>query len=352
MKHINFPKDFIWGTASSSYQTEGAYNRDGKGASIWDTFCQKSGVIADSSDGTLACCYYDNYEEDIRFMADAGIRAYRFSVSWPRIFPNGDDPAVNPLGLAFYDRVVDCCIRYGIQPHITLFHWDLPQSLSDRGGWLSAHTIEAFVRYAAVICEHFSDRVTYFSTINEPQIITKMGYYDGLHAPGYRLSMLETLDILHALAKAHALAVPAMRRAAKKPVKIGFSSTGNLCYPCSENEADICAARTMTFANTKENILFCHHIFCDAVINGLAPDFEALAPEITADLKSDDTLNFVTQHLKNVWNDCSELNPPLDFLGLNIYNGRFYETICRFSKDSTEMACHSRSYELGYTLSV
>lgn len=121
MKHINFPKDFIWGTASSSYQTEGAYNRDGKGASIWDTFCQKSGVIADSSDGTLACCYYDNYEEDIRFMADAGIRAYRFSVSWPRIFPNGDDPAVNPLGLAFYDRVVDCCIRYGIQPHITLF---------------------------------------------------------------------------------------------------------------------------------------------------------------------------------------------------------------------------------------
>ena len=126
MKHINFPKDFIWGTASSSYQTEGAYNRDGKGASIWDTFCQKSGVIADSSDGTLACCYYDNYEEDIRFMADAGIRAYRFSVSWPRIFPNGDDPAVNPLGLAFYDRVIDCCIRYGIQPHITLFHWDLP----------------------------------------------------------------------------------------------------------------------------------------------------------------------------------------------------------------------------------
>ena len=121
-------------------------------------------------------------------MADAGIRAYRFSVSWPRIFPNGDDPAVNPLGLAFYDRVVDCCIRYGIQPHITLFHWDLPQSLSDRGGWLSAHTIEAFVRYAAVICEHFSDRVTYFSTINEPQIISKMGYYDGLHAPGYRLS--------------------------------------------------------------------------------------------------------------------------------------------------------------------
>ena len=174
MKHINFPKDFIWGTASSSYQTEGAYNRDGKGASIWDTFCQKSGVIADSSDGTLACCYYDNYEEDIRFMADAGIRAYRFSVSWPRIFPNGDDPAVNPLGLAFYDRVVDCCIRYGIQPHITLFHWDLPQSLSDRGGWLSAHTIEAFVRYAAVICEHFSDRVTYFSTINEPQIISKI----------------------------------------------------------------------------------------------------------------------------------------------------------------------------------
>lgn len=321
MNCMNFPKDFIWGTASSSYQIEGAYNRDGKGASIWDTFCRKDGAIAEGSDGTIACGYYDKYEEDIRLMAEAGIRAYRFSISWPRIFPNGDDTAVNAAGLAFYDRVTDCCIRYGIQPHITLFHWDLPQSLSDRGGWLNENTIQAFVRYAAVICEHFSDRVTYFSTINEPQIITKMGYYEGLHAPGYRLSMLETLDILHALAKAHALAVPAMRKAAKKPVKIGFSSTGNLCYPCSENEADICAARTMTFANTKENILFCHHIFCDAVINGLAPNFEALAPEITADLKSDDTLNFVTQHLKNVWNDCSELNPPLDFLGLNIYNG-------------------------------
>lgn len=112
------------------------------------------------------------------------------------------------------------------------------------------------------------------------------------------------LDILHALAKLMHLPFR-NAQAAKKPVKIGFSSTGNLCYPCSENEADICAARTMTFANTKENILFCHHIFCDAVINGLAPDFEALAPEITADLKSDDTLNFVTQHLKNVWNDCA-----------------------------------------------
>ena len=259
MNCMNFPKDFIWGTASSSYQIEGAYNRDGKGASIWDTFCRKDGAIAEGSDGTIACGYYDKYEEDIRLMAEAGIRAYRFSISWPRIFPNGDDTAVNAAGLAFYDRVTDCCIRYGIQPHITLFHWDLPQSLSDRGGWLNENTIQAFVRYAAVICEHFSDRVTYFSTINEPQIITKMGYYEGLHAPGYRLSMLETLDILHALAKAHALAVPAMRKAAKKPVKIGFSSTGNLCYPCSENEADICAASTMTFANTKEYFILSSH---------------------------------------------------------------------------------------------
>ena len=152
MNCMNFPKDFIWGTASSSYQIEGAYNRDGKGASIWDTFCRKDGAIAEGSDGTIACGYYDKYEEDIRLMAEAGIRAYRFSISWPRIFPNGDDTAVNAAGLAFYDRVTDCCIRYGIQPHITLFHWDLPQSLSDRGGWLSAHTIEAFVRYAAVIC--------------------------------------------------------------------------------------------------------------------------------------------------------------------------------------------------------
>ncbi|MCI6164604.1 MAG: family 1 glycosylhydrolase [Lachnospira sp.] len=314
---MNFPKDFIWGTASSSYQIEGGYNRDGKGLSVWDVFCRNHGVIAGDSDGKTACCYYDKYEEDIKLMADAGIKAYRFSISWPRIFPNGDDSEVNQAGIKFYDNVVNCCLKYGITPHITLFHWDLPQSLEERGGWLSDTTIKAFVRYAEVICKHFSDRVEYFSTINEPQIITKMGYYDGLHAPGFRLNALEVLDILHGLAKAHALAVTAMRQVALRPVKIGFSSTGVLCYPSTGSENDIAAARKTSFETTDDNLFFCHHIFCDAVIKGAKPDWDNIVPKISA-------LNnqpYATEHLNKTWSDCETLNPAIDFLGLNVYNG-------------------------------
>ena len=225
---MNFPKDFIWGTATSAYQIEGAYNRDGKGVSIWDTFCHTPGKINDNETGDIACDHYDKYEDDIKLMAELGISAYRFSISWTRIFPEGDDEIPNAKGLQFYDNLVNCCLKNGITPHITLFHWDLPQTLEDDGGWLSERTINAFVKYAELICEHFSDRVEYFSTINEPQIITRMGYSTGQHAPGLTLPDDTVLEILHSLAKAHAAAVRAMRKCAKRKIKIGFSSTGNL----------------------------------------------------------------------------------------------------------------------------
>ena len=132
---MNFPKDFIWGTATSAYQIEGAYNRDGKGVSIWDTFCHTPGKINDNETGDIACDHYDKYEDDIKLMAELGISAYRFSISWTRIFPEGDDEIPNAKGLQFYDNLVNCCLKNGITPHITLFHWDLPQTLEDDGGW-------------------------------------------------------------------------------------------------------------------------------------------------------------------------------------------------------------------------
>ena len=294
---MNFPKDFIWGTATSAYQIEGAYNRDGKGVSIWDTFCHTPGKINDNETGDIACDHYDKYEDDIKLMAELGISAYRFSISWTRIFPDGDDEFPNAKGLQFYDNLVNCCLKNGITPHITLFHWDLPQTLEDDGGWLSERTINAFVKYAELICEHFSDRVEYFSTINEPQIITLMGYSTGQHAPGLTLPDDTVLEILHSLAKAHAAAVRAMRKCAKRKIKIGFSSTGNLCYPSTGSKEDIEMAKKLTFSTNKEDFLFCHQIFCDAVILGKTCEYN------------------------RSWDDVEALNPPLDFLGLNIYNG-------------------------------
>ena len=294
---MNFPKDFIWGTATSAYQIEGAYNRDGKGVSIWDTFCHTPGKINDNETGDIACDHYDKYEDDIKLMAELGISAYRFSISWTRIFPEGDDEIPNAKGLQFYDNLVNCCLKNGITPHITLFHWDLPQTLEDDGGWLSERTINAFVKYAELICEHFSDRVEYFSTINEPQIITRMGYSTGQHAPGLTLPDDTVLEILHSLAKAHAAAVRAMRKCAKRKIKIGFSSTGNLCYPSTGSKEDIEMAKKLTFSTNKEDFLFCHQIFCDAVILGKTCEYN------------------------RSWDDVETLNPPLDFLGLNIYNG-------------------------------
>jgi len=294
---MNFPKDFIWGTATSAYQIEGAYNRDGKGVSIWDTFCHTPGKINDNETGDIACDHYDKYEDDIKLMAELGISAYRFSISWTRIFPEGDDEIPNAKGLQFYDNLVNCCLKNGITPHITLFHWDLPQTLEDDGGWLSERTINAFVKYAELICEHFSDRVEYFSTINEPQIITRMGYSTGLHAPGLTLPDDTVLEILHSIAKAHAAAVRAMRKCAKRKIKIGFSSTGNLCYPSTGSKEDIEMAKKLTFSTNKEDFLFCHQIFCDAVILGKTCEYN------------------------RSWDDVEALNPLLDFLGLNIYNG-------------------------------
>ncbi|MEL7157795.1 MAG: GH1 family beta-glucosidase [Actinomycetota bacterium] len=203
---------FIWGSATSSYQVEGATNVDGRGESIWDRFAATPGRIADGSDGSVACDHYHRYDEDIALMNWMGLDAYRFSIAWPRVVPDGDG-AVNPAGLDFYDRLVDALLAAGISPCPTLYHWDLPQALEDKGGWTARATAEAFVRYTEAVVGRLGDRIDTWMTLNEPFVSADHGYRAGEHAPG-RTSLPDALAAAHHLLLAHGMAVPAIRRLA------------------------------------------------------------------------------------------------------------------------------------------
>ena len=319
-----FDKNFLWGTASSSYQIEGAFTEDGKGLSIWDTFSNKPGNIAHDENGNKACDHYHRYREDISLMKNLGIQAYRFSISWSRIFPDGivkdsdGNIRYNKAGLDFYDKIVNFCLENNIKPFITIYHWDLPQALEDKGGWLNRETAFVFADYAEFICKHFSDRVTNIATINEPQIISGLGYMLGLHAPGKKLDTVSVLSVIHHLALAHGLAVTKMRAVAKQPVKIGFSSTGGLCYPSKECDEDIDAARAECFNIVKGNMTFNHTIFCDMTCLGRYPDIAGTELHLEPGLEKIghyEELPFVKK------GDIELIHQPIDYLGINVYNG-------------------------------
>lgn len=319
-----FDKNFLWGTASSSYQIEGAFTEDGKGLSIWDTFSNKPGNIAHDENGNKACDHYHRYREDIALMKNLGIQAYRFSISWSRIFPDGivkdsdGNIRYNKAGLDFYDKIVNLCLENNIKPFITIYHWDLPQALEDKGGWLNRETAFVFADYAEFICKHFSDRVTNIATINEPQIISGLGYMLGLHAPGKKLDTVSVLSVIHHLALAHGLAVTKMRAVAKQPVKIGFSSTGGLCYPSKECDEDIDAARAECFNIVKGNMTFNHTIFCDMTCLGRYPDIAGTELHLEPGLEKIghyEELPFVKK------GDIELIHQPIDYLGINVYNG-------------------------------
>lgn len=319
-----FNKNFLWGTASSSYQIEGAFAEDGKGLSIWDTFSNKPGNIAHDENGNKACDHYHRYREDIALMKSLGIQAYRFSISWPRIFPDGivkdsdGNIRYNKAGLDFYDNIVNFCLENNIKPFITIYHWDLPQALEDKGGWLNRETAFVFADYAEFICEHFSDRVANIATINEPQIISGLGYMLGLHAPGKKLDAVSVLSVIHHLALAHGLAVTKMRAVAKQPVKTGFSSTGGLCYPSKECDEDIDAARAECFNIVKGNMTFNHTIFCDMTCLGRYPDIAGTELHLEPGLEKIghyEELPFVKK------SDIELIHQPIDYLGINVYNG-------------------------------
>ncbi|MEU4700177.1 GH1 family beta-glucosidase [Nonomuraea dietziae] len=278
---------FLWGTATAAYQIEGAADEDGRGASIWDTFARQPGRTRDGHTGDVACDHYHRWPEDLALMSDLGVNAYRFSLSWPRIQPEGSGP-VNPKGLDFYDRLVDGLRERGITPLPTLFHWDLPQALEDGGGWLNRDTSHRFADYAATVAERLGDRVSGWITLNEPFVHMVFGYAMGVHAPGHAL-MLDALPVAHHQLLGHGLAVGALRATGAERVLIT-----NNCTPVWAEDAA---------AGDAYDILH-NRLFNDPVLLGSYPDLSAYGV----------TLDCVRE------GDLEIISAPLDGLGVNYYN--------------------------------
>jgi beta-glucosidase len=237
-----FPPGFLFGTATAAYQIEGGHDADGKGPSIWDTFCRQPGAISTGETGDVACDHYHRWREDTALLRDLGCDAYRLSISWPRVVPDGGG-AVNEAGLAFYDRLVDELLAKGIRPFVTLYHWDLPQALQDRGGWSAMETVAAFGRYADVVARRLGDRVRDWMTLNEPEVVAYAGHYVGVHAPGIR-DFRTAVVVSHHLLLAHRKAVDAIR-AGHRDGRVGIALNLSPCDPASGAAADAEAATRM-----------------------------------------------------------------------------------------------------------
>ncbi|HEY1012811.1 MAG TPA: GH1 family beta-glucosidase [Herpetosiphonaceae bacterium] len=240
MTETQFPADFIWGAATSSYQIEGGFDEDGRGESIWDRFSKTPGKIKDASNGDTACDHYHLWREDVALMKQLGLKAYRFSIAWPRILPNGRE-AVNERGLQFYSQLVDELLANGITPFVTLYHWDLPQALEDEGGWAVRSTAEAFVHYADVVSKALGDRVKHWITHNEPWCASMLGYNHGEHAPG-RQEMSAAIAASHHLLLSHGWAVEVIRRNSPG-AQVGITLNLTPPTPASPSAADFEANR-------------------------------------------------------------------------------------------------------------
>jgi beta-glucosidase len=231
-----FPAGFVWGVATSAYQIEGAVAEDGRLPSIWDTFSHTAGRVTDGGTGDVACDHYHRWRDDIELMKALGVDAYRFSVAWPRVVPGGGGP-VNPAGLGFYDRLVDALLDAGITPYPTLYHWDLPQALQDRGGWAVRETAELFASYAAIVAGAVGDRVTNWVTLNEPRCSAWIGHLEGRHAPGIS-DIRAAVPASYHLLLAHGLAARAIRAQAAR-AQVGLVNLLGACEPASGRQADI-----------------------------------------------------------------------------------------------------------------
>jgi beta-glucosidase len=292
-----FPQGFLWGSATAAYQVEGAYNEDGRGPSIWDTFSHTPGKTNNGDTGDVANDHYHRYKEDVQLMKALGLKTYRFSVSWPRIFPQGTGTP-NPKGLDFYNRLVDELLANNIQPYCTLFHWDLPQALEDKGGWQSRATSEPFASYAGYVAEHLSDRVHHFMTLNEMSSFVDIGYRDGRHAPGLKLPPAGVNQVRHHAVLAHGLGVQAIRAHARPGTKVGLAENAQACVPVIETPEHITAtAKAYRETNAGYLTVVMEGKYTDAYLHHAGPD----APKFTdADMKA--------------------IGSPVDFVGLNVYN--------------------------------
>ncbi len=237
----HFPPGFLWGAATAAYQIEGATQTDGRGESIWDRFCHTPGRVLNGDTGDVACDHYHRYRDDIALMRSRGLTAYRFSIAWPRILPQGRGK-VNPAGLDFYDRLVEALLAANITPFITLYHWDLPQALQEEGGWADRAVVDAFAHYADVVSRRLGDRVHHWITHNEPWCVSFLGHYTGEHAPGRR-DLRETLQVAHNVLLSHGAAVPILRANGGARTRVGITCNLTPGVPASDSESDVAAAR-------------------------------------------------------------------------------------------------------------
>lgn len=289
-----FPEDFLWGVATSAYQIEGATREDGRGPSIWDTFSHTPGKVVEGHTGDVACDHYHRLEEDLDLLVALGVNAYRFSVAWPRVLPTGRYP-LNPKGLDFYDRMLDGLCARGIRPHLTLYHWDLPQALQDEGGWAHPATVQHFAEYAEVVARRLGDRVDSISTLNEPWVVATLGHEKGIFAPGLTDRRL-AMQVSHHLLMAHGLAVQALRALVPR-VQLGIVLNLAPLHPARCNAADWAKARL------EDGLLV--RWYMDPLFRGYYPQdvLEHLGAD-APDVKPEE-LRLIQQ--------------PIDFLGINYY---------------------------------
>jgi beta-glucosidase len=331
-----FPAHFKWGVATSSFQIEGAHDSDGKGPSIWDTFCTVQGKIADGSNGHVACEHYWRWQEDVELISQLGVNAYRFSISWPRLQPDGQG-AWNEAGFAFYDKLITALAQRGIELHLTLNHWDMPQALQDQGGWANRDMCAHFTRYATEVARRFGDRVHSICTHNEPWVIAILGYEQGIFAPGIQ-SRTQAMQAVHHLLLSHGMALQSMRSAGVK-TPMGIVLNLSPIYPASDDPQDVAKA------HLDDGLIL--RFYMDALFKGFYPadviaHLGADAPQVLpGDMATiaqhNDFLgaNYYTRNFSssgNPWDVASTGNEVTD-MGWEVYPQGLTELLCRLHAD-------------------
>jgi len=295
-----FPRNFIWGVATAAPQIEGAAADDGKGPSVWDHFSRQPGKIRSGHTPAIACDHYHRYRDDVALLAALGVKHYRLSVAWPRIFPEGVG-TLNSRGLDFYHRLIDTLLAHDITPWVTLFHWDLPQALETRGGWRVRTTTDAFARYADTVVQALGDRVKHWFTLNEIVCFTRRAYGTGEMAPGTRESEAVINQTYHHALLCHGHAVRAVREHGRRNAKVGLVDNPAICIPVTETEADITAARRLFIA---DNIRVLDPLYRGRYASSYLRTVGKARPKVSR-------------------GDFALISEPTDFLGLNIYTGLF-----------------------------